>query len=156
MIEDELKPAITATMHELKKSGVKGSYTPLQNLHLTLAFIGEVQDAAPVKNALKNVSIKPFRLSLSGMGNFDDVLYIGVKGNQGISKAANSVREALDAAGISYDRQSFIPHITIIRNTAGNGKKAKAPKGEMLVKHISLMRSEQKDGKTVYKEIMIR
>ena len=99
-LSEEIKKSITDTMHGLKKQGVGGSYAPKQNLHLTLAFIGEVEDAAPVKKALATVSCKPFKLSLDGMGTFEDLLWVGVKGNQGLSGAAKGVRDALLAAGI--------------------------------------------------------
>ena len=153
-LSDELRSTITGTMHDLKVAGVKGSYTPMQNLHLTLAFIGEVKDSATVKNALKTVSFKPFRLSLSDMGCFGDLVWVGMRGSRGLSAAVKNVREAPDAAGIDYDRKSFVPHITIIRKAAGRWQSVTAPKGEMMVKKISLMKSEQKDGKRVYTEVM--
>ena len=43
-LSDEMKSAVTGTMHEMKKAGVKGSYVPTRNLHLTLAFIGEMKE----------------------------------------------------------------------------------------------------------------
>ena len=152
-LSDEMKKAITASMHDLKKAGVRGSFVPMQNLHLTLAFIGETKESGKVKDALKQVSFRPFKLALSDMGTFGDLLWVGMKGNQGISGAAKSVREALDSAGIEYDRKKFSPHITIIRKMTGDWKKAVPPKGNMTVKKISLMKSEQKDGRRVYTEI---
>ena len=152
-LSEELQSSITSTMHSLKKAGVKGSYVPSGNLHLTMAFIGEVQDRSPVQEALQNVHFKPFRLSLSEMGNFGDILWIGLKGNQGLSGLARDIRSALDAAEIPYDRSKFVPHITIIRKAAGKWKTVPAPKGEMMVRKVSLMKSEQKDGKRVYTEI---
>ena len=152
-LSEEMKSSITGTMHALKKAGVGGSYVPTQNLHLTLAFIGETKDAAAVKEALGTVSFKPFRLALSDMGCFGDLVWIGLKGNQGMPAAVKSVRDALDAAGIDYDRKKFMPHITIIRKASGRWQQVPAPKGEMMVKKISLMKSEQKDGKRVYTEI---
>ena len=152
-LSEELKDAVTGTLHALKKQGVRGSYAPKQNLHLTLAFIGETQEAAAVKEALRGLEFKPFRLGLADLGTFGDLLYVGVKGNQGLSAAAKSVREALDAAGIGYDRSKFVPHITAVRRMTGNWKTVPAPKGEMMVRKISLMKSEQKDGKRVYTEI---
>ena len=152
-LSNEMKSSITQTMHGLKKAGVKGSYVPSQNLHLTLAFIGEVKRNAAVKEALQTVKIKPFRLSLSEMGTFGDLLWVGLKGNQGLSAVVRDVRGALDAAGIDYDKKKFVPHITIIRKMNGNWKSVPAPKGEMMVKKISLMKSEVKDGKRVYTEI---
>ena len=153
-LSDEMKGSITGTMHEMKKAGVKGNYIPMQNLHLTLAFIGETKETPKIREALQNIQIKPFRLSMSELGNFGDILWIGVKGTQGLSQATKSVRDALDAAGIEYDRKKFEPHITIIRKVSGSWKQVADPKGEMMVKKISLMKSEEKNGKRVYTEIM--
>ena len=152
-LSDEMKKSITGTLHEMKKSGIHGNYVPTKNLHLTLAFIGECRDAEAVKEALSSVSFKPFKLALSEMGTFGDLLWVGMKGGQGVSGAARAVRDALDAAGIDYDRKKFTPHITIVRKMSGNWKQIKPPKGDMMVKKISLMKSEQKDGQRVYTEI---
>ena len=154
-LSDDMKKTITGTMHELKKAGVRGNYVPTQNLHLTLAFLGEVEDPGPVKDALRGVALKPFKLSLSDMGNFGDLVWVGMKGNQGLSAAAKSVREALDAAGIGYDRKKFVPHITIIRKASGNWRQVPAPRGEMMVRKISLMKTTFQNGKPVYSEVKI-
>ena len=152
-LSDELKGAVTGTLHEMKKVGVKGNYMPIQNLHLTLAFIGETKESTAVKEALQTVSFKPFRLSMSELGAFGDILWVGMKGNQGLNGLAKDVRAALDNAGIAYQKDKFVPHITIIRKAAGKWQQVSAPKGEMMVKKFSLMKSEQKNGKTVYTEV---
>ncbi len=152
-LSDEMLKSLTDVMHDLKKQGIKGNYVPMKNLHLTLAFIGETDDVSAVKEALKGISVKPFRLTLSDMGTFGDILWAGVKGNQGLSTVARQVRDALDTAQVTYDRKKFEPHITLIRKMSGNWKKVSAPKGEMMVKGISLMKSSQKDGRTVYTEL---
>lgn len=152
-LSDELKKTITGTLHDLKQKGVRGNYVPTQNLHLTLAFIGESDDPGAVKDALKGVSFKPFRLSLSEMGTFGDLLWVGVKGNQGLSSLVKTVRDSLDAGGIVYDRKDFKPHITLVRKASGSHKQAAPPRGQMMVKKISLMKTAFKDGKPVYSEI---
>ena len=152
-LSEEMKKSVAETLHALKQKGVKGNYVPLKNMHLTLAFIGEADDPGAVKDALKNVSVKPFKMSLSGMGSFGDLLWVGVKGNQGLSAAAKAVRDALDDAGISYDKKKFTPHITAVRKASGNWKQVPAPSGEMMVKKISLMKTSFKDGKPFYSEI---
>ena len=154
-LSEEMKTAATETMHALKRQGVRGSYIPKQNLHVTLAFIGETKETGAVKDAMRAVSVKPFRLAYSDMGTFGDLLWAGIKGNQGLSAAAKDVRAALDAAGIEYDRKKYSPHITLIRKMSGNWKQVPAPKGEMMVKKISLMKSEVKDGKRVYTEVRL-
>ncbi len=152
-LTDELQAALTETMHQCKKAGVKGSYAPKQNLHLTLAFLGEVKDAQPVRDLMNRFTFKPFKLALSGTGAFGDIVWAGVKGNQGLAAAVKDLRAALDAAGIDYDRKKFTPHITLIRRAAGRWQGVSAPKGEMMVKSISLLKSEVKDGKRIYTEI---
>ena len=152
-LSEELKKNITGTLHDLKQKGVKGNYVPVKNLHLTLAFIGETDEPDRVRGALKGISYEPFKLSLSEMGTFGDLLWVGMKGNQGLSAAARSVRDALDAAGISYDKKAFTPHITIIRKSSGSWKQVPPPKGQMMVKSISLMKTTFKDGKPVYSEV---
>ena len=146
MLSDDMKKSVIGTMHELKKADVRGSYVPAQNLHVTLAFIGETKDAAAIKEAMQTISCKPFRMAFADMGVFDNLLWVGIKGNQGLNKLAKYVTTALD-------EKKFVPHITIIRNMGGPWKKVSPPKGDMTVKKVSLMKSEQKDGKRVYTEI---
>ena len=152
-LSEDLKTAVTGTLHEMKKQGIKGNYVPIKNLHLTLAFIGETRETQAVKDALSGVKIKPFRLTFSELGCFGDVLWTGVKGNQGLTGAARGVREALSGAGISFDTQKFTPHVTLIRKVNGPWKKVPSPKGEMMVKSFALMKSEMKDGKRVYTKL---
>ncbi len=152
-LSEDLQKSMTATMHDLKIKGVKGNYVPVRNLHLTLAFLGEVADLAAVENALRGIQYKAFKLSLSSMGTFGDLLWVGTKGNQGLAAAAKSVREALDENGITYDGKKFTPHITIVRHVTGPWQQVSAPKGEMTVKKISLMKTTFKNGKPEYTEI---
>lgn len=152
-LDEKIKNAVCRLQDSFRAQRVSGSYTPRENLHLTLAFIGETEDPDRVKKALKGISYKPFKLSLSEMGNFGNLLWVGMKGNQGLSAAAKSVRDSLDAADIPYDRKAFTPHITIIRKSSGNWKQVPPPKGQMMVKSISLMKTTFKDGKPVYSEV---
>ena len=152
-LSEEMKASILKSLHEMKTAGVKGNYVPRENLHLTLAFIGETKEKDRIIEAMKSVKLKPFRLMLSGCGNFGDLLWIGLKGNQGLAALVKDVRSALDAAGIPHDGKAFLPHITVIRRASGDFRKIKPPEGGMTVKKVSLMNSEQKDRKRVYTEL---
>ena len=151
-LSDELKKKITGSMHEMKKQGIRGNYVPAQNLHLTLAFIGETNEPDKVKEALGQVKYKSFHMSLSEMGTFGDLLWVGMKGNQGLSGVVKAVRDSLDEAGIPFDRKKLVPHITI-RKMNGKWQNVPVPRGEMKVEKISLMKTTFKDGKPVYTEI---
>ena len=152
-LSEELKKAAVGIMHSLKQSGVKGNYTPAQNLHVTLCFVGEVADVKPVKDALATVRFKPFKLGFTEPGNFGDLIHIGIRGGQGIHNLASDIRKAFDAAGIEYDKKKFTPHMTVVRKAAGRPGKITVSAADMMVKKVSLMRSDRVDGKMVYTEI---
>lgn len=153
-LSDEMKKSLVGCMHDLKKQGVEGNYVPAQNLHMTLAFIGEYDDPAKVKEVIRKVPLTPFRLSLSDSGSFGNILWAGVKGNQKLKTYVKDLREALAADGIPFDQDKFVPHITLIRKTSAKKPyQIHMPKADMMVKKVSLMKSEQKTGKVVYKEI---
>ena len=139
-LAEEMKKELVACMHGLKKQGVEG-------------FIGEYANPAQVKKVWESVPLQPFRLSLSEKGNFGDILWAGVKGNQKLKTYVKDLRGALKAAGIPFADDKFIPHITLIRKaSARKSYEIRLPKAEMMVKKASLLKSEMKGGKTVYKE----
>ena len=153
-LSDEMKKALVTCMHDLKKQGVEGNYVPAQNLHMTLAFLGEYDDPAKVKEVIRKVPLPEFRLALSEKGNFGNILWAGVKGNQKLKTYVKDLRAALAAEGIPFDKEKFVPHITLIRKvSAKNPYQVHFPKADMTVRKASLMRSEQKNGKMVYKEL---
>ena len=153
-LSDEMKKALVTCMHDLKKQGVEGNYVPAQNLHMTLAFLGEYDDPAKVKEVIRKVPLPEFRLALSEKGNFGNILWAGVKGNQKLKTYVKDLRAALAAEGIPFEKEKFVPHITLIRKvSAKKPYQVHLPKADMTVKKASLMRSEQKNGKMVYKEL---
>ena len=153
-LSDEMKKALVTCMHDLKKQGVEGNYVPAQNLHMTLAFLGEYDDPAKVKEVIRKVPLPEFRLALSEKGNFGNILWAGVKGNQKLKTYVKDLRAALAAEGIPFDKEKFVPHITLIRKvSAKKPYQVHLPKADMTVRKASLMRSEQKNGNMVYKEL---
>lgn len=151
---DDIKKTLITTMHDLKTKGVTGNYSPAANLHMTLVFIGELPSADPVKEVMKAIPFSPFHLTLTDLGNFGDILWVGAKGGQKLKEFDKNLRAGLDKAGIRYDKKKFEPHITLIRK-ASNVKPQgiRVPRTEMMVEKISLMRSDQKNGRMVYTEI---
>lgn len=153
-LSEDMKKDLVRFMHEMKKQGVEGNFVPAQNLHMTLAFIGEYDKPSKVKEILAGIPLPEFRLCLTDTGYFGNILWMGVKGNQKLKGYVRDVRAALKANGIPCDQEKFVPHITLVRKiSAKKSWKASLPKSEMTVKRASLMKSEQKDGKIVYKEL---
>ena len=153
-LSEKMRKALVSCLHDLKKQGVEGNYVPAQNLHLTLAFIGEYRDPEQVKRILASVPLPAFRLALSEKGNFGNILWAGVKGNQKLKTYVRDLRAALKNAGIPFEDDRFTPHITLIRKvSARNPYQIHLPKAEMEVKRASLMKSETKNGKVTYREV---
>ena len=152
-LSEDMKKAAVQILHSFKQNGIKGNYTSVQNLHMTLCFIGEVPNSKAVEEALSTVKFKPFKLGFTEPGNFGDLLHIGVRGGQGINNLASDIRKAFDEAGIKYDRKKFTPHITLVRKATGKPGKITIPNTDMMVKRVSLMKSENVNGKMVYTEI---
>jgi 2'-5' RNA ligase len=99
------------------------------DLHLTLAFLGDVEAArlVGVESALGLAADSfragreaPPRLSLGGGGVFGDgrrtVLWVDARGDvEPLHELARLVRERLHEAGLPYDEKPFRPHLTVAR-----------------------------------------
>lgn len=153
-LSDEMKKPVITFMHDLKKSGITGNFVPAQNLHMTLAFIGETDDVRPIREAMDRITPEKARLIVSGCEFWDDTLVLTVKGNQKLKKLSQDIRKELKNRGISYDEQEFRPHISVIRRVKGRKLTVPAPAAEMTVTKISLMKSVLQNNRAPqYREI---
>ena len=78
-LSESMSMAIGDVQSILKRQGVRGNYTPRENLHLTLAFIGEYNNPDRVLDIIEHMPMKPFELSLNGIGAFGDLWWIGLE-----------------------------------------------------------------------------
>ena len=152
-LSDEMKGALLDLQSELYDHGVRGRYTTEENLHLTLAFIGEYPDAEPVLDAISEVSFKPFELTLDGMGRFGDLWWAGMKESVPLTAVVRRIRRALAEHEIPFDRKRFSPHITLIRKSSGELPGAHPKLVSMTVETVSLMRSDRGRNGMIYTEL---
>lgn len=152
-LSEQIKDALIDAQNEMYNHGVRGNYTPEENLHLTLAFIGEYPDPQVVLDALSDVEFMPFDISLDGIGSFDDLWWAGIRDSVPLVVTARRIRRALAERGIPFDRARFSPHITLIRKATGNMPGIKLRDAGMTVEFISLMRSDRGRSGMIYTEI---
>lgn len=150
---EQMNKALMGTLHDLKVHGVKGNYVPAQNLHITIAFIGETEKTREIEDTIGSVQIPAMRISLDKLSMYGNILVAEVKNNQKLKEYAADVRSALDFAGIDYDHKKFVPHITLVRKANGGYKDVTLPQKLMAVERVSLMKSVRVDGKMIYSEI---
>ena len=55
-LSDEMKNSLISAQNTMYDRGIRGNFTSEENMHLTLAFIGEYPDADLVLDALSTVS----------------------------------------------------------------------------------------------------
>ncbi len=152
-LNDSMKDALIRAQNRMYDRGVRGNYTPEENLHLTLAFIGEVPDAQPVLDALSGVSFAPFPLRLDGLGCFGDLWWAGMAESAPLAVLAHKVRHALAENGIPFDRKRFSPHVTLIRKARGDMSGVRIENASMTVEAVSLMRSDRGRNGMLYTEL---
>ena len=156
-LEGTMRQSILALQEQWKSLGVKGHFVPPENLHLTLAFIGEYGNLDAVTDAMSDVSFQPFAIRLDGAGNFHDTYWAGIAASDPLFSCVRRLRRALAEHGIPYDRKKFAPHITLVRKTEFTGSMdtllQHLPTGEMDVHEISLMRSDRGKNGMIYTRI---
>jgi 2'-5' RNA ligase len=105
-------------------------WVALEQLHITLRFIGEVDDdkAAAIAGALlMPLEAEPFDLDAAGAGAFPErgaprVLWAGVEGGvEGLANIEAEVSRRLAACAIAREGRAYRPHITLarVRDAAG-------------------------------------
>lgn len=152
-LSDDMKAALTDAQRAMFDRGVRGNFSPAENLHLTLAFIGDYPAAEPVLDALNTVTFSPFELSLEGIGCFGDLWWAGLQDSVPLAAVARRVRRALAENGIPFDRKRFSPHITLVRRASKAAAGLRIAPGSMTVQTISLMRSDRGRGGMIYTEL---
>ena len=71
LFNDEMKDALLKMQDDMSDRGVQGNFTPEDNMHLTLAFIGDYPDPEPVLLALERLGVQPSEAVLVGDTAFD-------------------------------------------------------------------------------------
>ena len=140
-----INSALISIQEQLKRGTIQGKYSKPENLHLTLAFIGEYGDPDYVLETLGQVRFKPFELSISGVGSFGmRTWWAGINAPDELRNTAAQVRHFLAEAEIPFDRKKFSPHITLLREP---NKAAMPdiiiPEARMSVEEFSLFRSDK-------------
>jgi 2'-5' RNA ligase len=115
---------VAAQLREDLGSGLRASWVPPENYHLTVRFIGHVPDdrAPAILDALAPpIHSSPFDVTLAGCGSFPPrgparVLWIGV--TQGLASLA-ALHDELDRRlapfGFEPEKRPFSAHLTLAR-----------------------------------------
>ncbi|MEM0351074.1 MAG: RNA 2',3'-cyclic phosphodiesterase [Archaeoglobaceae archaeon] len=139
-----------------------------ENLHITLMFLGEVEESRieKLKEALTRVKFSPFKIHLKKVGRFPEkgdvrVIWVGIENEDEIRELAEKVYSELKKLGFKRDKD-FVAHVTVARVKKRNKEIDSVIRefedkdfGEMLVKDFRLKQSILKPTGPIYKDVHV-
>lgn len=163
----QLKSDIADFQSKLKSYAVSGRWKHIDNFHLTLKFLGEIdrKKTGLIERALDNAcsQVKKFRLRVDSLGSFPGqgslrVLWLSLDGELNrLNSLFSAVDRSLASIGFEKEKRRFVPHVTIgqdvIFTQDFNDLKLMLKPGilhEVDVDRIFLFKSEQIGRKRVY------
>ncbi|NLJ30676.1 MAG: RNA 2',3'-cyclic phosphodiesterase [Clostridiales bacterium] len=154
----EMRKSLSDCTEKLKAAALRGRFTSGENLHLTLAFLGETDREEDVRRAMDSVAAPPFELRTGGLGRFPrgGVCWAGTEPCPPLFDLQRRLSAALRGSGFRLETRPFVPHITLGRETVfprdADFESLRPAPARMTVESFSLMRSERACGGMIYTE----
>ena len=124
-LPDAVKAVLRRRIERLAHALPEVRFVDVAGLHLTLAFLGELDDErlAAATGAAEEAakSHAPFTLRLASLGTFGSarspcVIWVGLAGEVARLRALQAtVADALEARGFAREARPFAPHLTLAR-----------------------------------------
>jgi 2'-5' RNA ligase len=165
----EIKGRLAELEARLKEARADVSWVKPENIHLTLKFLGGVEEARVplVKRAVQEGLRRegPLVLTLAGLGVFPNprsprVVWVGVGGDtERLQDLQERLEQALGEVGFPREARSFSPHITLGRMRSRQGAASLMELvghlganevGSLKAESIELMRSQLHPAGAVY------
>jgi 2'-5' RNA ligase len=157
---EEIRARLITLRDELKSNSQSGRFSLPENLHLTLAFIGEVspKKVEKIQAILDTVEFTPFNVEVDRLGTFSrgTLWWAGLREDKPLTDLQYEVVFKLAHCGFEMDGRAYHPHITLGREVVTAMRpRSIEPFGET-VHSIELMKSERVGGRMVYTAIYTR
>ncbi len=155
--DDKVVNELINIQEELRRCGVRGNFTKPENLHLTLAFIGEYGNPDDVLDVIEEAAFCPMDLHFEGLEHFRDMYFARIADSPALNSYVRRLRRALSDAGIPFDKKKFRPHITLVRKVSfADGQLSDVPKEfaiDISAGKASLMSSVRGKNGMIYTEL---
>jgi len=123
------RAALGGYLAECAKRAPEFRWTPEANLHLTIRFLGHVEQALAegIADRLAEAGLRSFQLQLSELGTFRRgrlarVVWLGLgSGLEEIAELAGQVEVECTHAGLEPDARRYHAHLTLARARARDG-----------------------------------
>ncbi len=130
-LPNKIKDCLSQIQRNFSSNLAKIKWVEKENLHLTLKFLGELNEAKTneIKQALSKIKFKPQTVSISESGVFPSeqyirVIWVGIKPAGKIIELHQKIDSTLAELGIRKENRKFATHITLGRVKFVKDKKA--------------------------------
>lgn len=152
----------------LRKGCQSGSFSPRNNFHLTLAFLGEIPEdrVCDIQAAMERVKSEVLDMTISSFGKFrnpgrgdGDTYWMGIKNSPELNALQAGLSDELRCRGFALEKREFRPHLTLGRRVVLSENfplerfQKSLPEIEVPVRAISLMRSDRWERGVKYTEM---
>ncbi|MEM3444755.1 MAG: RNA 2',3'-cyclic phosphodiesterase [Thermoplasmata archaeon] len=122
-VEFEPTEEIKALHRELRETGCELRLVSLHQIHITLRFLGNIEESAveEISGILRNCApAREFLVKLRGIGAFPNlnhinVVWIGISNPAELERMSTCINEKLVEAGFPKEDRPFTPHLTVAR-----------------------------------------
>jgi len=142
----------------LCRSRVQGRATRSENLHATLAFLGEVAatDVATLSALAGRLRCAAFTLRVDRVGYWphNRIVYAGCgETPAALAALATAMQRDLSQAGFRVEERAYVPHVTLLRAASGTPQGMTLQSLTWKVNEIALVESARSHGELVYRPI---
>lgn len=170
-LKKEIRDTLFQIQEELKSAQADVRWVRSENIHLTLKFLGEVEETKipEIVRCLKELGgqIKPFTVKISGLGAFPGlksarVIWAGAKEDTGeLARLAGTIENILAELGFPKENRKFSSHLTLGRLRSNKNKdklgqkleKIKIPELSQRINSIALFESVLHPTGAVYQKL---
>lgn len=110
----------------LYNEGVKGNFTNKNNIHLTLSFLGEVNNdkVDVLKKIIDSIDVSKINtIDIIGIDVLKDMIILNVNKSVELDNIYNDLVNKLSSNNFNIDKRPYFPHVTLVREKNKDYKK---------------------------------
>ena len=165
-LNEDIKKSVGSLAESIKEGSQKGIFSRDENLHLTLAYIGDTDRIDVMKRIVDSLPDDDFKIEF---GKFNltktdtgDMLWLNVNKSEELAAIRKAIINRMRLMNFSIEETDYNPYIILGKDIGyKNGfdphkLTEEMPRLSMQASKIQLIKAEKVKGRTVYTEIYFK